>query len=148
MTCDRLVTCSCLPTGPGFEIGISLVPETRQSIFTMPNSERKRMMKKLNATEWYKTLFLRCSMVWSFVHESLGLRNCPYFIKQIDLEDAARVRSLHVLRRQGRGQRPRGSFSAVSKPNFARKYPLESSRRDLHNALLCAVLESEIEKPG
>ena len=28
-----------------------------------------------------------------------------------------------------------GSFSAVSKPNFASKYSLESSRRDLHNAL-------------
>ena len=35
-----------------------------------------------------------------------------------------------------------GSFSAVSKPNFARRYSLESSRRDLHNALLCTVLES------
>ena len=35
-----------------------------------------------------------------------------------------------------------GSFSAVSKPNFASKYSLESSRRDLHNALLCTVLES------
>ena len=41
-----------------------------------------------------------------------------------------------------------GSFSAaaaavdrtVSKPNFARKYALESSRRDLHNAFLCTVL--------
>ena len=33
-----------------------------------------------------------------------------------------------------------GSFSAVSKPNFATKYSLESSRRDLHNALLCTVL--------
>ena len=32
------------------------------------------------------------------------------------------------------------SFSAVSKPNFASKYSLESSRRDLHNALLCTVL--------
>ena len=32
-----------------------------------------------------------------------------------------------------------GSFSAVSKRNFARKYTLESSRRDLHNALLCTV---------
>ena len=30
-----------------------------------------------------------------------------------------------------------GSFSAVSKPNFARKYAFEGSRRDLHNALLC-----------
>ena len=36
----------------------------------------------------------------------------------------------------------KGSFSAVSKPNFASKYALESSRRDLHNALLCTVLES------
>ena len=28
-----------------------------------------------------------------------------------------------------------GSFSAVSKPNFAKKYALESSRQDLQNAL-------------
>ena len=35
-----------------------------------------------------------------------------------------------------------GSFSAVSKPNFTRKYALESSRRDLHNALLCTALKS------
>ena len=40
------------------------------------------------------------------------------------------------------GQTSQGSFSAVSKPNFASKYALESSRRDLHNALLCTVLES------
>ena len=33
-----------------------------------------------------------------------------------------------------------GSFSAVSKPNFARKYALESSRRDPQNELLCSVL--------
>ena len=33
-----------------------------------------------------------------------------------------------------------GSFSAVSKPNFATRYSLESSLRDLHNALLCTVL--------
>ena len=37
-----------------------------------------------------------------------------------------------------------GSFSAVSKPNFASKYALESSRRDLHNALLCTVLKAHI----
>ena len=42
----------------------------------------------------------------------------------------------------------KGSFSAVSKPNFARKYALESSRRDLHNALLCNVLESNPKKRG
>merc|ERR1712118_109094 len=36
-----------------------------------------------------------------------------------------------------------GSFSAVSKPNFASKYSLDSARRDLHNALLCTVFESQ-----
>ena len=36
----------------------------------------------------------------------------------------------------------KGSFSAVSKRNFASKYALESSRRDLHNALLCTGLQS------
>ena len=35
------------------------------------------------------------------------------------------------------GQTLQSSFSAVSKPNFARKYAFESSRRDLHNALFC-----------
>ena len=34
----------------------------------------------------------------------------------------------------------KGSFSAVSKPTFASKYALESSRRDLHNTLICTVL--------
>ena len=38
----------------------------------------------------------------------------------------------------------RGLFSAVSKPNFASKYALESSRRDLHNALLCTVLVGSV----
>ena len=36
-----------------------------------------------------------------------------------------------------------GSFSAVSKPNFASKHSLESSCRDLHNALLCTVFQSQ-----
>ena len=35
-----------------------------------------------------------------------------------------------------------GSFSAVSKPNFASKYAFESSRRDLHDALLCTALKA------
>ena len=35
------------------------------------------------------------------------------------------------------------SFSAVSTPIFASKYSLESSRRDLHNALLCTVLQTQ-----
>ena len=46
------------------------------------------------------------------------------------------------------GQTLQGSFSAVSKPNFASTYALESSRRDLHNALLCTVLESNPQKRG
>ena len=37
------------------------------------------------------------------------------------------------------GQTLEGSFSAVSKPNFASKYAFESSRRDLHDALLCTA---------
>ena len=42
------------------------------------------------------------------------------------------------------GQTLQGSFSAESKPNFASKYSLESSRRDLHNGLLCTVISSQI----
>ena len=42
----------------------------------------------------------------------------------------------------GIGQTLEGSFSAVSKPNFASKYAFESSRRDLHNALLCTAPKS------
>ena len=38
------------------------------------------------------------------------------------------------------GQTWQGSFSAVSRPNFATKYAFESSRRDLHNALFCTAL--------
>ena len=38
----------------------------------------------------------------------------------------------------------KGSFSAVSKPNSASKYALESSRRDLQNALLCTVSFSRL----
>ena len=37
-----------------------------------------------------------------------------------------------------------GSFSVVSKPNVASKYAFESSRRDLHNALLCTALKSQL----
>ena len=40
----------------------------------------------------------------------------------------------------------KGSFSAVSKPNFATKYALESSRRDLQNPLLCNVLVGSVSK--
>ena len=43
---------------------------------------------------------------------------------------------------QRKRKREKGSFSAVSKPNFASKYAFESSRRDLHNALLCTAPKS------
>ena len=46
------------------------------------------------------------------------------------------------------GQTLQGSFSAVSTPIFASKYSLESSRRDLHSALLCTALESNPKKRG
>ena len=42
----------------------------------------------------------------------------------------------------GNCQTLQGSFSAVSKPNFASKYAFESSRRDLHNALLSTAPKS------
>ena len=38
------------------------------------------------------------------------------------------------------GQTLQGAFLAASMPNFASNYSLESSRRDLHNALLCTRL--------
>ena len=47
-----------------------------------------------------------------------------------------------VLSCHGIRQTLEGSFSAVSKPNFASKYAFESSRRDLHNALLCTAPKS------
>ena len=45
-------------------------------------------------------------------------------------------------RREGASRPLKGSFSALAKPNFARKYALEISRRDLHNALLRTALKS------
>ena len=68
----------------------------------------------------------------------------------LSIEDAGLSDAENPIRKRGTaasddvsiGQTLQVSFSAVSKPNFARKYALESSRRDLHNALLCTVLES------
>ena len=44
------------------------------------------------------------------------------------------------------GQTLQGSFSAVSKPHFASQYTFQSSRRDLHNTLLCTALKSHLCK--
>ena len=46
------------------------------------------------------------------------------------------------VQRRAVRQTLQGSFSAVLKRNFASKYSLESSRRDLHNALLCTAQKS------
>ena len=73
-------------------------------------------------------------------------QNPPFLI---DFTDRIRVEipsRLRIFKKPNRrpihGQTLEGSFSAVSKPNFARKYAFESSRRDLHNALLCTALQS------
>ena len=58
-----------------------------------------------------------------------------------DHPDAVLLAEGHPVCR-GMRQTLEGSFSAVSKPNFASKYALESSRRDLHNALLCTAPKS------
>ena len=44
------------------------------------------------------------------------------------------------------GQTLQGSFSSVSKTNFATKYSFENSRRDLHNTLLCTALSLFLSK--
>ena len=60
---------------------------------------------------------------------------------------AARMPSLRTRMNnyisKNRNQTSRGSFSVVSTPIFSSKYSLESSRRDLHNALLCTVLQAQ-----
>ena len=53
---------------------------------------------------------------------------------------AGRFWARPVGRVRGMRQTLQGSFSAVSKRNFASKYAFDSSRRDLHNGLLCTVL--------
>ena len=52
-------------------------------------------------------------------------------------ERSVKIKSLETTKIN---QNQIGSFSAVSTPIFASKYSLESSWRDLHNALLCTAL--------
>ena len=51
-------------------------------------------------------------------------------------------RHLHSIMSLGFASARSASFSTVSKPNFASKYSFESSRRDLHNTLLCTATRS------
>ena len=69
----------------------------------------------------------------------------PLRVEDLDRElPALRSTAPVMLSCHGIRQTLEGSFSAVSKPNFASKYALESSRRDLHNALLCTVLVGSV----
>ena len=58
---------------------------------------------------------------------------------EIPVPGSSRIKYLRDLYAEN-GQTLQGSFSAVSKPNFASRYSCESSRRYLHNALLCTAL--------
>ena len=78
-------------------------------------------------------------------HGTLGLG----WLRELDVDRQGRLRGRAWVRwrslrawRHGIRQTLEGSFSAVSKPNFASKYAFESSRRDLHNALLCTAPKS------
>ena len=55
-----------------------------------------------------------------------------------------RVSRVRRVRRTSYTVRVSRSFSAVSKPKSARKYALESSRRDLPKALLCTGLHRSL----
>ena len=66
-------------------------------------------------------------------------RGCP-----IRNERRRRSATCGGLLHRSIGQTLEGSFAAVSKPNFATKYAFESSRRDLHSALLCTALQSQL----
>ena len=77
--------------------------------------------------------------------ETLGLPDELHQRKELVEADLARAVFVHLgdLYAES-GQTLQGTFSAVSKPNFASTYALERSRRDLHNALLCTGLKAQI----
>ena len=83
-----------------------------------------------------------CQKLATTVRAAIGLRR-----RRAHLTGGARAARLG-LRERPAGcvrivrQTLEGSFSAVSKRNFASKYAFESSRRDLHNALLCTAPKS------
>ena len=59
----------------------------------------------------------------------------------VTLEELEQVKSERAKAASSIRQTSQGSFWAVSKPKFASKYAFESSRRDLHKALLCTALK-------
>ena len=80
------------------------------------------------------------SFEWLAIHF-----NAATFVSRLDSECRAssrrwRTRWTRTSTAPSVGQTWQGSFSAVSKQNFARTYALESSRRELHNAFLCIDL--------
>ena len=83
---------------------------------------------------------------------ALGVRKTDRWVANEKLEISnfnfkfPRARNIEMIRYYRRTLQ--GSFSAVSKPNLASKYSLESSRRDLHNALLCTASAFEPRPPS
>ena len=112
---------------------------------------------KVQATPWWPC-YLSLNLLHRHVHDvafdgSLLVAYLPeVFLRLVDLLDAGDVEAnstprgvspMLALTQLSNYLTLKGLFSAVSKPNFARKYAFESSRRDLHNALLCTALQSQ-----
>ena len=86
----------------------------------------------------------------------MDLKLISFFLPRVSADFAEAQRRLSVTGRCREGTRARldrlgsigqtlqGAFSAVSKRKFSRKYAFESSRRDLHNAILCRALQSQL----
>ena len=127
----------------------------------IPNCQTKRQKSQQSAIfvpdpGWIKFKNYDCQMNGDGDRAASAVR-CP-----ILAQDSGILHKLHhvvqrvgVVARQSRDlgdlyaesrQTQQGSFSAVLKPNFVRKYALESSRRDLHNALLCTTLNHMFSK--
>ena len=112
------------------------------------SSLRRQMKNELNfppklrvaRSRLYRRRFLQVNTRWKALDE---IYKIYILLHRSDLKISAKNRQ-HFFREwiiiNKSPQTLRGSLSAVSTPIFARKCSLESSRRDLHNALLCTVL--------
>ena len=100
---------------------------------------------------WVSSLQNLQTRCWIFTKIANFLNRFIFATKLLSIEFGAAQKCAHLVdfekcckTHTESGQTLQGSFSAVSKPNFASKYSLESSRRELHTALLCTVLYSQI----
>ena len=116
-------------------------------------SEMRRNVLKTfeNKMSTSSTIFRRCARICSKFAKGRKRDTMFFIFARGNTQRGGGGRGGAGPQRQGCGPRRRrpnfgglvlgggGSFSAVSKPNFASKYAFESSR-DLHNALLCTAL--------